>query len=175
VVIDTFVPQAGVTGASASLASLCADEFVAAVRPHLAKMERLAERLGGTAAYQDIVQDALINAWTKRAQFDPARGTLAAWPLAITADQARKSWRRQSRKVGFPALSSAQAWPDDRADVENAIRRLSPRQRLAIECFYFADLSVAETAAVMGCSEGTVKATLHQARAGLRPMLEVRE
>ena len=43
--------------------------------------------------------------------------------------------------------------------------RLAPRQRLAIDCFYFVGLSLAETAAVMGCSEGTVKSTLSDARA----------
>jgi RNA polymerase sigma-70 factor (ECF subfamily) len=34
-------------------------------------------------------------------------------------------------------------------------------------------LSVADTAAVMGCAEGTVKSTLADARAKLRAMLEV--
>ncbi len=64
---------------------------------------------------------------------------------------------------------------DDRLDVEYAVSRLSPRQRLAIDCFYFVGLSVADTAAVMGCSEGTVKSTLSDARERLRPLLEVHE
>ncbi|NUR97958.1 MAG: RNA polymerase sigma factor, partial [Kribbellaceae bacterium] len=34
---------------------------------------------------------------------------------------------------------------------------------------------IAETAAVMGCSEGTVKSTLSDARARLRVVLEVSE
>jgi RNA polymerase sigma-70 factor (ECF subfamily) len=64
---------------------------------------------------------------------------------------------------------------DDRLDVEFAVARLPPRQRLAVDCFYFAGLSVADTAAVMGCSEGTVKSTLSDARERLRPLLEVHE
>jgi DNA-directed RNA polymerase specialized sigma24 family protein len=36
-------------------------------------------------------------------------------------------------------------------------------------------LSVAETAAVMGCAEGTVKSTLADARARLRTLLGVDE
>jgi RNA polymerase sigma-70 factor (ECF subfamily) len=36
-------------------------------------------------------------------------------------------------------------------------------------------LSVADTAAVMRCSEGTVKSTLSDARARLKPLLEIRE
>jgi RNA polymerase sigma factor (sigma-70 family) len=60
------------------------------------------------------------------------------------------------------------------ADLETAIGRLSGRQRLAVDCHYFVGLSVAETAAVMGCAEGTVKSTLNDARLRLRRLLEVR-
>jgi len=52
---------------------------------------------------------------------------------------------------------------------------LPPRMRLAVECVYFVDLAIADTAAVMGVSEGTVKSTLSDARARLRAMLEVRD
>ena len=62
---------------------------------------------------------------------------------------------------------------DDRVDVEAAVARLAKRQRLAVDCLYFVGLSVAETAAVMGCSEGTVKSTLSDARKRLRLLLEV--
>lgn len=50
--------------------------------------------------------------------------------------------------------------------------RLTPRQRLAVDCFYFVGLSVTETAAVMRCSEGTVKSTLSDARNRIRTILE---
>jgi RNA polymerase sigma factor (sigma-70 family) len=58
-------------------------------------------------------------------------------------------------------------------DIERAVRTLPLRQKLAVDCYYFCGLSVAETAAVMRCSEGTVKSTLSDARARLRPALEV--
>jgi RNA polymerase sigma-70 factor (ECF subfamily) len=60
-----------------------------------------------------------------------------------------------------------------RVDVERALGRLTRRQRLAVGCVYFVGLSIAETAAVMGCAEGTVKSTLADARARLRTLLEV--
>ena len=62
---------------------------------------------------------------------------------------------------------------DDRVDVEAAVTRLPKRQKLAVDCFYYVGLSVAETAAVMGCSDGTVKSTLSDARKRLRLLLEV--
>jgi RNA polymerase sigma-70 factor (ECF subfamily) len=72
-----------------------------------------------------------------------------------------------------PAAAEVDA--DARIDVEQALTNLSERQRLAVDCYYFADLSVADTAAVMDCSEGTVESTLSDARARLRFLLEVSE
>ena len=152
-----------------------ADAFAAWVRPHLEPMARLAARLAPTGDRDDIVQEALTRAWRKRHQFDPRRGTPSAWLLAIVADQARQSRRRRVVGVLASDLPGRVRSADDRLDVEYAVSRLPPRQRLAVDCFYFVGLSVADTAAVMGCSEGTVKSTLSDARQRLRPLLEVIE
>lgn len=141
--------------------------FVDGVNLHLNSMLRLARRLAGQNA-EDIVQDALARAWVKRKQYDPARGSFGSWLLAITADRAYKTWRWNRRRDGSWSPRSETGAPDDHVDLERALERLSTRQRLAVDCFYFAGLSVAETAAVMHCSEGTVKSTLAAARANLR-------
>ena len=151
--------------------------FAGWVRPHLPAMAHLAARLAVGADRDDIVQEALARAWSKRSQYDAGRGTASAWLLAITADQARKAARRL-RPVGeLDDHDAAVSRPDldARMDVDHALATLSARQRLAVDCYYFADLSVADTAAVMGCSEGTVKSTLSDARARLRTLLEVSE
>lgn len=145
------------------------DEFYSAVSPHVDKMRRVAARLGGVDNRDDIVQDALLQAWRARTQFDPARGTLSAWLLAITAHQATKVRRR----IGGVLVGRRPTSPDldDKLAVHAAVSRLTRREKLAVDCFYFADLSIAETAAVMGCSEGTVKSTLASARERLRGLL----
>ena len=160
--------------------------FAAWVRPHLVAMARLAGRLAVGADRDDIVQEALARAWAKRSQYDASRGTPSAWLLAITADQARKAVRRM-RPAGTSLfaidVSAGDLDPgpvsrpdlEARMDVDHAIMSLSARQRLAVDCYYFADLSIADTAAVMGCSEGTVKSTLSDARSRLRTLLEVTE
>jgi RNA polymerase sigma-70 factor (ECF subfamily) len=56
-------------------------------------------------------------------------------------------------------------------DLDRAIGALPERQRLAVELHYYLGLTIAETAAVMECSDGTVKSTLHDARISLRNTL----
>ncbi|HEX6871088.1 MAG TPA: RNA polymerase sigma factor [Micromonosporaceae bacterium] len=160
------------------------------VRPHLGPMAHLVARLAPAADRDDVVQEALVRAWTKRHQYDPTRGTPAGWLLAIAADQAGKSRRRLRRYQ--PIM--VELFPDDlaedrteaarrldrgradagRVDLERALKRLSRRQRTAVECVYFVGLTVADTANLMGCAEGTVKSTLADARARLRRLLEVK-
>jgi RNA polymerase sigma factor (sigma-70 family) len=144
-----------------------AAEFADAVRPHMPAMTRLAARLGPTGGQDDVVQEALVRAWRHRSRFNSARGTFSAWLMSIVANEAR----RAAGRVRMPVRLEPIARPptsDDRLDVEQALTRLSGRQRLAVDCFYFAGLSLAETAAVMRCSEGTVKSTLSDARERLR-------
>ena len=92
--------------------------------------------------------------------------------LAITADQARRS-RRNARPSSIVADPATPGRPlDERLDVEGAVSSLPPRRRLAINCFCFVDLSVAETAEVMRCAPGTVKSTLADARNRLKELLD---
>ncbi len=152
-----------------------AEAYAEWVRPHLMAMARLAARLAPEADRDDIVQEALARAWRKRHQYDARRGTPSAWLLAITADQARQARRRRRPLMVLTDVPARARSTDERIDVEFAVARLAPRQRLAVDCFYFVGLSLAETAAVMRCSEGTVKSTLSDARLRLRPLLEVTE
>lgn len=151
-----------------------AEEFGEWVRPHLPVMYRLAARLAPAADPNDVVQEALTRAWLKRHQYDADRGTPAAWLLAITADQARKALRGRRPTGALPEVAASSGrGADDLLDLHRALRRLTDRQRLAIDCTYFVGLSIAETAAIMHCAEGTVKSTLADARAILRTLLEV--
>jgi RNA polymerase sigma-70 factor (ECF subfamily) len=155
--------------------------FAEWVGPHLAAMARLAARLAPTADRDDVVQESLVRAWVKRRQYDPGRGTPGGWLLAITADQARKARMRSrprtelidDRRVAGndPPVPSPDAAAAASLDLDRALRRLTGRQRLAVECFYYVGLTVAETAAVLRCAEGTVKSTLADARGRLRALL----
>jgi RNA polymerase sigma-70 factor (ECF subfamily) len=147
-------------------------EFAQWVTPHVPVMGLLASRMVGPADRDDVVQEALTRAWRKRSQFDESRGTPRAWLLAIVADRARRHRRRAPRSLLLPARPPVAAPDGARVDLDRALATLAPRMRLAVDCVYFVDLSIAETARVMGVSEGTVKSTLFDARARLRAALE---
>ncbi|AVT37058.1 SigE family RNA polymerase sigma factor [Plantactinospora sp. BB1] len=89
--------------------------------------------------------------------------------------ETRRVWRRRERAVAEPP---EWAGPDDDAEsvtrrvvFARALREVPPRQRVTLICRYYHQLDVAETAAVLGCSEGTVKSQTARGLATLRRVL----
>ncbi|MHA3701609.1 RNA polymerase sigma factor [Jatrophihabitans sp. YIM 134969] len=151
------------------------DAFVDWIRPSLLAMTRLAARLVPAHDVDDVVQDAAERAWRARERYDPARSSPTTWLLTITVTAARDAHRGTFRRRRVAeALTASEAVTDSGVDVdlERAVVTLPRRQRLAVHLFYFLDVPVAEAAQVMGCSVGTVKSTLHDARQALRRVLD---
>jgi RNA polymerase sigma factor (sigma-70 family) len=148
------------------------DGFTAWVRPHLAVLRALADRQVGPSAGSDVVQEALLRAWRRRATFRPQLGTPRAWLVGILLDQARRHRLRRplARPAGDPVATAAPT--GERIDIERAVARLPRRQRQVITLHYLADLPVAEVAAVLGIGGSSVKTHLGAARSALRSLLE---
>jgi RNA polymerase sigma factor (sigma-70 family) len=149
------------------------DGFSAWVAPHWTAMAHLAVRLAGTADGEDVLQDALVLAWRKRDRYDASRGSARSWLLALVADQGQKRHRRVMRRAQTvePPRAGAESRPERTVDLERAMARLSARQKLAVDLYYYLDLPVSEVATVMKCSEGTAKSTLADARNRLHDYL----
>jgi len=88
------------------------------------------------------------------------------------------SWRRRrsfhEQATGtLPDLASVDetAWIGARDELWRALRLLPPRQRASVVLRFCEDLSEAETAALVGCSVGTVKRQVHLALGKLRDQL----
>lgn len=165
------------TGAEATVTPMrsapAAADFSTWLEPHWRGMAILVRRLCPADDWEDVLQETFTAAWRKRRQFDPDRGTARNWLLAIAADQ---SYKHQRRRIPVPAdLKADSAAADNdhegRLDLAGAINALTERQRLAVTLYYFLRLPVAEIAAVMACSDSTVKTTLKDARTRLRERL----
>ena len=83
--------------------------------------------------------------------------------------------RRCGRSAG-PAIVPDVEYPAgaltvEAIDVSRALDWLTERQRVAVALFYYCGLRTRECGEVMGCSAGTVKSTLSDARAALRVAL----
>ena len=88
-------------------------------------------------------------------------------------DERRRVWRRFERSVADIPEPVRGAEPGDGdPELSRALQALPPRMRAAVVFRYFHDLDVAETAAALECSEGTVKSQTARALDKLRAALE---
>lgn len=125
---------------------------------------------------EELAQDALVRAWerwdTVGAMASPEGWTYrTAFNMATTWHRRRSAERRARRRL---AARPDTAPPPPEADdaLRGAVLALPPRQRAVITCRFYLDLSVDDTAALLACAPGTVKAATHQALATLRATID---
>jgi RNA polymerase sigma-70 factor (ECF subfamily) len=124
---------------------------------------------------REVVQEAFARALRQQRKFR-GEGSLEAWVWKIALNVALKTRRELAREWALDdeyEASAQEAAPD--RDVRAAVRALPPRRRLVVFLRYFADLSYAEIAEIAGVSEGTVAATLAQAKEELLGLLDAEE
>jgi RNA polymerase sigma-70 factor, ECF subfamily len=138
---------------------------------YIAFRNGLAPIVGSYEEARDVVQEAFARALRSRADFR-GEGSLQArvWQIALRVALER---RRRGRETPSELLDPQLIERERDQELSKALRRLPPRKRLVVFLRYFADLSYAEIAEVTGISEGTVAATLSQARAALMEQLSV--
>jgi RNA polymerase sigma factor (sigma-70 family) len=134
----------------------------------------LAGVVGSHDLAREVVQEAFARALRERRRFR-GDGSLEAWVWRIALNVALKVRRDVRRQWQLDESASASAFVAADHDLRAAVRALPPRRRLVVFLRYFADLSYAEIAEAVGVSEGTVAATLSQARAELAELLEREE
>jgi len=123
---------------------------------------------------REVVQEAFARALREQRKFR-GEGSLEAWVWRIALNVALKKRREFRSEWQLDEQETAALEPSSNPDVRAAVRALPPRRRLVIFLRYFADLSYAEIAAVVGISEGTVAATLAQAKDELLGLLDAEE
>jgi RNA polymerase sigma-70 factor (sigma-E family) len=128
---------------------------------------------GSREAGEDLLQAALerlLRHWPRLKGADP-EGYLRRTIYHLAAD----GWRREGRRrVKFRLLRAAEdgvvadgsAVVDQRDELVRLLLQLPAGQRAAIVLRYWEELSEAEAADVLGCSEGTVKSAASHGGAG---------
>jgi RNA polymerase sigma-70 factor (sigma-E family) len=106
---------------------------------------------------EDLVQEALIRAAERWDLLEG--GNPDAWVRTVVYRQNVSWWRRNGRESAVEHVpeTSSQAQGDSSLLLASAFARLTPGQRAVMVLRFVEDRSVAETAAALGVTEGTVK------------------
>ncbi|HEV2377023.1 MAG TPA: SigE family RNA polymerase sigma factor [Streptosporangiaceae bacterium] len=126
---------------------------------------------------EDLVQQALLRTAVR---WSAARQSPAGYSRAVVLNLVRDRWRARQRQytetlssalAALPSVADAADGVLDRQLLLDACRLLSLQQRAVLVLRFWEDRSVEETAAVLGCTAGTVKSHTHRALARLRDVL----
>jgi RNA polymerase sigma-70 factor (sigma-E family) len=154
------------------------EQYVLAKRSELLRTATLLTA-GDRHLAEDLVQSTLTQLYVAWPAFQRARnpGGYARRALVnALVDETRRPWRRESLQAELPDVPTPEAATagDEGERLNLALRGLPPRMRATLVFRFFHDLSVAETAEALGCSEGTVKSGTARALDRLRDVLELR-
>ena len=123
----------------------------------------------------DAYQETFIALHRARHTYQPSR-PIEPWLFAIARnvaiDFARRRRARSAHEVQVATAPErlVEGERDLRVQFEQALQRLSPRQRQAFEMLQVEGLSVAEAAARAGTTTGALKVRAHRAYAVLRAL-----
>jgi RNA polymerase sigma-70 factor (ECF subfamily) len=128
---------------------------------------------------EDATQQALLQIWRKLPRLrDPAK--FEAWSYRVLVRACYAEARRIPRWMSDEAVQSDRqpvgadvyGAVADRDQLERGFRRLPVDHRVVIVLHHLLDLTLDETAEVLGIPVGTVRSRLYYAMAGLRAALE---
>jgi len=133
---------------------------------------------GDLGVAEDLVQQTLLRV---AGRWDAARRAPDAYARQVLVNLCRDRYRRQARQASSTVEGAGAGSEDeardhadavaDRDEVIAALSRLSLEHREVLVLRFFADLSVAEVAAVIDEPEGTVKSRTSRALARMRELL----
>jgi RNA polymerase sigma-70 factor, ECF subfamily len=134
------------------------------------------------ALAQDAVQDAFLAIWRSADRFLAERAKASTWILTLVHRRAVDLVRREDRRRADPLESApeptAQTTVEDEATlgfqrrvVQEALRRLPPEQREALELGYYGGLTQSELAEHLGQPLGTIKSRMFTGLSRLRDLV----
>jgi RNA polymerase sigma-70 factor, ECF subfamily len=149
------------------------EAFAALYRRRQAGIYRFALQMSGSEALaQDVVQEVFLTLLRAGADYDPARGPVAAFLYGIARNHARRGLAHApfADSSGAPEPRAAEQPEADLsrsqtiASVRAAVLALPVRYREAVVLCDLEELDYTDAAESLGCAVGTVKSRLHRAR-----------
>ena len=132
---------------------------------------------GDRALAEDLVQDAFVRL-AGRLLHLRGTGGFEAYLRRTVVNLANSHFRRRKVERRYQEREASMLGPTrqdrdvpTREAARTALLALPMRQRTAIVLRFYVDLSEAQTADVMGCRRGTVKALVSQGLDKLRPLM----
>lgn len=128
---------------------------------------------------EEVAQDAFLVLWRRPGAFDPERGSLKTFLGMVARNKAIDLVRREEslRRRADALVHEMETTQIDarfderverRAEIDDALARVSPAQREAIALAYFGGRTYKEVAAELGIAEGTAKTRLRDGLLKLR-------
>jgi RNA polymerase sigma-70 factor (ECF subfamily) len=151
-----------------------AEPFEVFYRAHVDRVCRaLTVTLGDPQLAREATDEAMVRTY---ANWPRVRGldNPGGWVYRVGLNWATSWWRKRRRERALaPGRPDPQVAPPDPAATAagQALAKLPLPQRAVVVCRVLLDMSTAETAALLGVPEGTVKSRLARALAALRAAL----
>jgi RNA polymerase sigma-B factor len=138
---------------------------------------------------EDLVQVGFVGLIKAVDRFEPARGELASYAVPTIVGEIKRHLRDRGTLIRTPrqqpetpvvllpvediaTLDDDLCASDDRVAVTSGLRGLHPRERDAVKCRYFRDMSQAEVASTLGISQTHTSRLLASGLAKLRENLD---
>jgi RNA polymerase sigma-70 factor (sigma-E family) len=123
-----------------------------------------------------ITLGKLYRSWGRAGRMERLDAYVHRILVNVWQDELRRTARRGTA-YGLDDQRPAPDGPDvvERLSQLELLRRLPPRQRAAVVLRFYDDLSIQETAAALGCSEGTIKSLSSRGLRALRGLADQTE
>lgn len=132
-------------------------------------MVRLAHLLtGSNEVAEEVVQESFIRLYRNWDRADEP----GAYLRTVVVNRCRTWQRRQALERAHLPHPSARTVDQEAREMLDALARLGSRQRAALVLRFYADLSEADAARILGCRPGTVKSLVHRGLRRLEGMIE---
>jgi RNA polymerase sigma-70 factor (ECF subfamily) len=153
---------------------------------HVDRVHRICYRIVlDPSQVQDCVQEVWLKVFRKLGRFRCDK-SFAAWLNSVTANTAidyYRKWIRQRKHINsggiHPGTAAADENPGNRQldsaliqeRIRDALETISVNQRTAFILRYYEDMTIAEIAQTLGCTEGAVRTHIRRSLLALRAKL----